>query len=54
MGYGMQVAEVHSTKKAKSLAREAAGIWSDHPDIKDSVEWVRNLREGMYRGSIEE
>ncbi|MFQ6028756.1 MAG: hypothetical protein ACE5Q6_14835 [Dehalococcoidia bacterium] len=37
-----------------ALAQEASGTWVDHPDIKDSVEWVRSLREGMYRESIEE
>ena len=37
-----------------SLARESGGMWADHADIKDSVEWVRSLREGMYREGIEE
>ena len=31
------------------LARNAAGIWKDHPQIKDSVEWVRMLRESLSR-----
>lgn len=26
-----------------ALAREAKGMWADHPFIKDSVEWVRGL-----------
>ncbi|PIU57309.1 MAG: hypothetical protein COS88_01520 [Chloroflexi bacterium CG07_land_8_20_14_0_80_51_10] len=24
---------------------EAFGIWKDRDDIRDSIEWVRNLRE---------
>ena len=32
-----------------ALAREAKGMWADHPDIKDSVEWVRGLRQGLSR-----
>ena len=32
-----------------ALAREAQGMWADHPDIKDSVEWVRELRKGLFR-----
>ena len=37
-----------------ALAQEAGGMWADHPDINESVGWVRSLREGMYRESIEE
>lgn len=37
-----------------ALAREAKGIWADHPYIKDSVEWVRELRKGLFRGIPEE
>ena len=37
-----------------ALAREAKGMWADHPEIKDSVEWVRELRQGLYRGIPEE
>ena len=32
-----------------ALAREAKGMWVDHPEITDSVEWVRGLREGLSR-----
>jgi hypothetical protein len=32
------------------LAQEAQGMWIDHPYIKDSVEWVRELRRGLFRG----
>lgn len=32
-----------------ALAREARGMWSDHPEISDSVKWVRELREGLSR-----
>lgn len=37
-----------------ALARDAKGMWADHPYIKDSVEWVRDLRKGLFRGTIEE
>lgn len=37
-----------------ALAREAKGMWADHPYIKDSVEWVRGLRQGLYRGSAKD
>jgi hypothetical protein len=33
-----------------ALAREARGMWADHPFIKDSVKWVRQVRRGLYRG----
>lgn len=29
-----------------ALAREAKGMWADHPEITDSVKWVRELRQG--------
>ena len=32
-----------------ALFREARGMWSDHPYIRDSVEWVRGLREGLSK-----
>jgi hypothetical protein len=32
-----------------ALAREARGMWADHPEIKDSVKWVRGLRRGLSR-----
>ena len=32
-----------------ALVREAKGMWADHPEITDSVEWVRGLREGLSR-----
>ena len=32
-----------------SLARDAKGMWSDHPYIKDSVEWVRALRKSLFK-----
>jgi hypothetical protein len=31
-----------------ALAREAKGMWADHPYIKDSVEWVRELRGSNF------
>ena len=31
------------------LARDSRGMWRDHPLIKDSVEWVREIRVGLYR-----
>ena len=30
-----------------ALFIEAKGMWSDHPEIKDSVKWVRELRRGL-------
>lgn len=30
-----------------AILEDAKGIWADHPDIKDSVTWVRELREGL-------
>jgi hypothetical protein len=36
------------------LAQEARGMWIDHPYIKDSVEWIRELRRGLFRGVSEE
>ncbi len=41
-------------EESKALAREAQGMWADHPEIKDSVEWVQDLREGMYREGVKE
>ena len=32
-----------------ALLAEAKGMWADHPDIKDSVKWVRELREGLSK-----
>ena len=32
-----------------ALFREAKGMWSDHPEIKDSVKWVRQLRWGLSK-----
>ncbi len=29
-----------------ALARAAQGMWADHPEITDSVKWVRELRQG--------
>lgn len=37
--------------ESDTLAREAKGMWADHPFIKDSVEWVRALRMGLFKGS---
>jgi len=31
------------------LAQEAHGMWIDHPDIGDSVEWIRDVRKGLIR-----
>jgi hypothetical protein len=39
-------------EEIKALARGTRGMWADHPEIKDSVEWVRDLREGRYREGI--
>ncbi len=36
------------------LARDAKGMWADHPYIKDSVEWVRDLRKSLFKGIPEE
>ena len=33
-----------SREEIIALAKEAEGMWSDHPDIKDSVSWVRAIR----------
>ena len=32
-----------------ALFKEAKGMWADHPEIKDSVQWVRELRRGLSR-----
>ena len=32
-----------------ALFIDAKGMWADHPDIKDSVEWVRQLRWGLSK-----
>ena len=32
-----------------TLAREAKGMWADHPEITDSVQWVRGLRQGLSK-----
>jgi hypothetical protein len=37
-----------------ALATEARGMWSNHPEITDSVQWVRDLREGLSKGFLEE
>ena len=37
-------------KERDALFREAASMWADHPEIKDSVEWVRELRKGLLGG----
>jgi hypothetical protein len=37
-----------------ALATEARGMWSDHPEITDSVQWVRDLREGLSKGFLGE
>ena len=38
-----------SEEEIDSLAREAKGMWADHPFIKDSVEWVRELRRSLVK-----
>jgi len=40
-------------EERETLAREAKGMWADHPYIKDSVKWVRELRRSLYRGMPE-
>ena len=37
-------------EEVAALFIEAKGMWSDHPEIKDSVKWVRELRQGLSRG----
>ena len=37
-----------------TLAREARGMWADHPFIKDSVEWVRELRRSLVSDNVSE
>lgn len=32
-----------------ALFEDARGMWADHPEITDSVEWVRGLREGLSK-----
>ena len=32
-----------------ALLADAKGMWADHPDIKDPVKWVRELREGLSK-----
>ena len=36
-------------EEVAALFIEAKGMWSDHPEIKDSVRWVRELRQGLSR-----
>ena len=36
-------------EEVDALFKEAKGMWADHPEIKDSVEWVRELRRGLSR-----
>ncbi len=31
------------------LFLEAKGMWTDHPEISDSVKWVRELRRGLSK-----
>ena len=31
------------------LFLEARGMWTDHPEIRDSVKWVREIRRGLSR-----
>ena len=41
-------------EEINALALDAKGMWADHPYIKDSVEWVRELRKSLFRGIPEE
>jgi hypothetical protein len=41
-------------EKVDALAGEAKGMWADHPEIKDSVEWTRGLRSNLRQGDPEE
>jgi len=36
-----------------ALAREAKGMWAGHPEVTDSVRWVRELWTGPSNGSAE-
>ena len=36
-------------EEVTALFIQAKGMWSDHPEIKDSVKWVRELRQGLSR-----
>ena len=38
-----------SQEEIDALARDSRGMWKDHPLIKNSVEWVRQIRVGLYR-----
>jgi len=38
-----------SQEEIDALARDSRGMWRDHPLIKNSVEWVRQIRVGLYR-----
>ena len=40
---GLTEAEVND------LFLEAKGMWTNHPEIKDSVKWIRGLRRGLSR-----
>lgn len=42
-----------TVEEINALARGAKGIWAEHPDIGDSVEWVRSLRENVFRQDVE-
>ena len=37
-----------------ALSEDAKGVWSDHTEINDSVEWTRELREGLWRSISED
>ncbi|MSQ06714.1 MAG: hypothetical protein EXR54_00400 [Dehalococcoidia bacterium] len=48
-GAPMDISEL-TPGEIDALAREARGMWEDHPFVKDSVKWVRQIRRGLYRG----
>lgn len=45
-GDAVEFAEL-TPDEINALSEDAKGVWSDHPDIRDSVEWVRELRAGL-------
>jgi HEAT repeat protein len=40
---------VLTKEERDAIFEDAKGMWADHPHIKDSVEWVRELREGLSK-----
>lgn len=42
---------VHSDNSDSFLKHPAFGMWKDREDMKDSVEWVRQVRKTRWRNS---